>query len=298
MREQVAEVRRFNRIVTRRVGALDDRFLARARPLSLSRLIWEIGVEGGEVVTLRARLGVDSGQMSRMLRALEDDGLVTLTASEGDGRVRVARLTDDGRAERATLDARSDDLAASMLEPLDEAQRTELVAAMRTVERLLVTSLSQVRQVDPDSPDAQRCLRAYANELNRRATDRIFDPRRGSTAEPHQVRPPRGAFVVLYLQDEAVGCGALKHQPGQVSDIKRMWVAESVRGLGLGRRLLQSLEQLARDHGATRAQLETSDVLPEAIALYRSAGYRDVPPFNDEPFATHWFTKSLLPERT
>jgi len=161
----------------------------------------------------------------------------------------------------------------------------------------LATSLSQVRQVDPDSTDAQRCLRAYIGELHRRTTDRIFDPRRGSTAEPHQVRPPHGAFVVLYFQDEAVGCGGLKHQPGQVSDIKRMWVAESVRGLGLGRRLLENLEQLARDHGAVKAQLETSEVLPEAIALYRSAGYVEVAPFNDEPFATHWFSKSLLPEQ-
>jgi GNAT superfamily N-acetyltransferase len=107
------------------------------------------------------------------------------------------------------------------------------------------------------------------------------------------VRPPKGAFVVAYLRGEAIGCGALKHHPGSVSDIKRMWIAESARGLGVGRRLLERLEQLAREHGSQDARLETSDVLAEAVALYRSAGYHDVSPFNEEPFADRWFAKRL-----
>ena len=293
MSGQVAHVRRFNRTITQRVGALNDHFLSRDRPLAVARLLWEIGTEGGEVVMLRSRLGVDSGQMSRMLRSLEADGLVTVMPSDADGRVRVARLTARGLAERAILDERSDELAASILEPLDDEQRTELVGAMRTVERLVATSLVELRQVDPEHADAQRCLRAYVAELNRRAPERGFDPTRGATAEPHEVRPPNGAFVVAYLRGEAVGCGAVKHHPGDVTDVKRMWLAESARGLGLGRRLLEHLERLAREHGSREAHIETSDVLPEAIALYRSAGYVEVPPFNDEPFADRWFTKRL-----
>lgn len=293
MASDIARVRRFNRTVTQRVGALNDHFLSRDRPLAASRLLWEIGTEGGEVVMLRARLGVDSGQMSRMLRALEADGLVTVTPSAADGRVRVARLTEKGLAERAILDERSDQLAASILEPLAPVQRTELVTAMWTVERLIATSLVELRRVDPDSADAQRCLRAYVAELNRRSPERGFDPRTGATAEPHEVRPPNGAFVVAYLRGEPIGCGAVKHQPGAVTDIKRMWLAESARGLGLGRRLLEHLEGLARAHGAREAHIETSDVLPEAVALYRSAGYVEVEPFNDEPFADRWFTKPL-----
>jgi DNA-binding MarR family transcriptional regulator/GNAT superfamily N-acetyltransferase len=294
MSSHVAQVRRFNRTVTQRAGALNDRFLSLDRPLAVSRLLWEIGTEGGEIVMLRARLGIDSGQLSRMLRALERDELVTVTPSAADARVRVARLTSKGLAERAILDERSDEVAASILEPLDDAQRDELVTAMRTVERLLATSLVDLRQADPTSPDAQRCLRAYVTELNRRAPHRGFDPSKGATAEPHEVRPPRGAFVVAYRRGEPVGCGAVKHQPHDVTDIKRMWVAESARGLGLGRRLLEHLERLAREHGSREAHLETSDVLPEAIALYRSAGYVEVAPFNDEPFADRWFTKPLV----
>ena len=290
---QVAQVRRFNRTVTQRVGALSDDFLSLSRPLAVSRLLWEVGTEGGEVVTLRSRLGVDSGQMSRMLRALEADGLVTVMPSGADARVRVARLTEKGLRERALLDQRSDELAGSILDPLDENQRADLVAAMRTVERLIAASLVEIRAVDPESPDAQRCLRAYVAELNRRAPQRGFDPSKGSTANPDEVTPPHGAFVVVYLSGEPVGCGAVKHHPGEVTDLKRMWIAESARGLGLGRRLLEHLEGLARERGSKEARLETGDVLGEAIALYRSAGYREVDPFNDEPFADRWFAKPL-----
>ncbi len=290
--QQIEHVRRFNRVVTQRVGALSDDYLSRSRALGASRVLWEIGGEGGEVRALRARLAMDSGQLSRLLRSLEAEGLIEMAPSPTDARIRVARLTRAGLAERRLLDDRSDELARSILAPLDDDQRDQLVTAMRSVERLVTTSLVQVGVVDPEHPDARRCLRAYVAELNRRS-DIPFDPSNGSTAEPHEVRAPAGAFVVAYLNGEAIGCGAVKHRTGGPSDIKRMWVAESARGLGLGRRLLATLEQLARDSGAGVVQLETNDALVEAIALYRSAGYEEVPAFNDEPFAHHWFAKAL-----
>src|ERR671929_1471117 len=97
--EDVARVRRFNRIVTQRVGALDDRFLARDRPLGEARLLWEIGEDGCDVRELRARLDLDSGYLSRLLRSLEAAGLVVVEAGEADRRLRTARLTDSGREE-------------------------------------------------------------------------------------------------------------------------------------------------------------------------------------------------------
>jgi DNA-binding MarR family transcriptional regulator/GNAT superfamily N-acetyltransferase len=289
---EIAEVRRFNRVVTQRIGALSDDYLSRSRALGASRVLWEIGDDGCEVRALRARLSIDSGQLSRLLRSLEAEGLIEVQASPADARIRVARLTAEGRAERRLLDDLSDELAQTIIAPLDGAQRDQLITAMRTVERLIIASLVQIRAVDPEHPDARRCLRAYVAELNRRS-DIPFDPSDGSTAEPHEVRPPAGAFVVAYLNEEAIGCGAVKHLGGGRSDIKRMWVAEPARGLGLGRRLLTTLEGLARDGGATVARLETNAALTEAIALYRSVGYEEVPAFNDEPFAHHWFAKSL-----
>src|SRR6185437_11230235 len=107
----VAQIRRFNRAVTQRVGALNDRYLARSRPLSACRLLWEIGVEGAEVRALRARMDMDSGQLSRLLRGLETDQLIEVVPSPEDARIRVARLTPSGLAERRVLDDRSDELA-------------------------------------------------------------------------------------------------------------------------------------------------------------------------------------------
>jgi DNA-binding MarR family transcriptional regulator/GNAT superfamily N-acetyltransferase len=289
---QVAQVRRFNRAVTLRVGALDDRFLARDRPLAEARVLWEIGAEGCEVRALRSRLGLDSGHASRLLRSLEAAGLVEVVQGTADRRARTARLTPAGLAERDVLDRRSDELARTFLEPLPANQRERLVGAMRDVERLLTAALVELREVDPSHPDARQCLRSYFAELERRSGT-SFDPTSGSTAEPHEVRPPNGVFLVAYLRDAPVGCGALKHFAGGASDLKRMWVAESARGLGIGRRLLAELEARAAAHGSRVVRLETNRTLAEAIALYESAGYAEVPPFNDEPFADHWFEKAL-----
>jgi DNA-binding MarR family transcriptional regulator/GNAT superfamily N-acetyltransferase len=289
---EVEQVRRFNRAVTQRVGALSDHYLARSRPLSACRVLWEIGVEGAEVRALRARLGMDSGQLSRLLRGLEADALIEVVPSPADARIRIVRLTAAGMAERRVLDDRSDELAHSILTSLDAGQREQLVTAMRSVERLITASLVQTRVVDPEHADAKRCLRAYVAELHRRS-DAPFDLHEGSTAEPYEVRPPAGAFLIAYLNGEAIGCGAVKHRPGGPSDIKRMWVAESARGLGIGRRLLRELEALARESGARVVQLETNEALVEAIMMYRSAGYTEVPAFNEEPYADHWFAKPL-----
>jgi DNA-binding MarR family transcriptional regulator/ribosomal protein S18 acetylase RimI-like enzyme len=288
----IEQVRRFNRVVTERVGVLNDRFLGLARPLGEARLLWEIGSDGAEVRQLRARLGLDSGYLSRLLGALQADGLLTVGPSARDRRIRVARLTPAGRKERTRLDARSDEAAQALLEPLGARQRERLVAAMGEVERLLTAGSIEIEPTDPEHPDAQHCLAEYVAELNRRS-ERGFDPSVGETALPHEVRPPAGQFFVARLPGQPVGCGAVKHHRQAPAEIKRMWIDPGVRGLGLGRRLLETLEDCARSGGARLGHIETSGVLGEAITLYRSAGWVEVPRFNDEPFADHWFEKRL-----
>ena len=291
-RTAIDQVRRFNRTVTQRIGALDETFLARGRPLGQARLLWEIGSDGRDVRDLRSRLDLDSGYLSRLLRSLQDDGLVTIEVNEADGRLRTARLTAAGQAERAELDRRSDEAAASLLGPLSASQRSRLVSAMAEVERLLAASAVQVGERDPRHPDARYCLRAYVEELSGRF-DSGFDPARSISAADHEMTPPAGLFLVATLYAEPVGCGALKLHRGAPAEIKRMWVAPSVRGLGLGRRLLAELEARAAAHGVRVLRLETNRTLNEAISLYRAAGYREVPAFNDEPYAHHWFEKTL-----
>jgi DNA-binding MarR family transcriptional regulator/GNAT superfamily N-acetyltransferase len=288
----VQRVRSFNRTVAERIGALDDRFLGRPRPMGESRTLWEIGPEGVEVRALRARLDLDSGYMSRILRSLERQSLVTVDPSPDDRRVRRVRLTAAGSAERAELDRRSDEVAWEILEPLGESQRAGLVTAMQEVERLLRASMIRFAIEDPTSADARWCIEQYFSELNARF-EAGFNPSLSISADAHELTLPSGALLIARLRGRPVGCGALKFHAGAPAELKRMWVAPEARGLGLGRRLLQELEWQARDRGVEVLRLETNRALGEAIALYRGSGYHEVAAFNDEPYAHHWFEKRL-----
>jgi DNA-binding MarR family transcriptional regulator/GNAT superfamily N-acetyltransferase len=290
--QAVARVRSFNRLVSQRIGALDDHYLSRDRPLGEARILWEIGEDGADVRDLRASLDLDSGYLSRLLQALERDGLVSVRPSAADRRVRTAQLTAAGRRERRVLERRSDELARSFLAPLGERQQKQLVAAMGEVERLLSAALVHIDVVDPGRPEAQACLTEYVAELGRRF-DAGFDPARSISAELHELRPPAGLFLVATLHSEPVGCGALKLHGTEPAELKRMWVADRARGLGIGRRLLEELERRAAEAGARVVRLETNRTLREAIGLYRSAGYLEVEAFNDEAYAHHWFEKRL-----
>jgi DNA-binding MarR family transcriptional regulator/GNAT superfamily N-acetyltransferase len=288
----IADVRRFNRTVTQRIGALNDAYMSRDRPLGQARVLWEIGPDGCDLRALRSRLDLDSGYLSRLLRVLENDGLVEVDQSDDDGRVRTARLTKKGRVEREVLDQRSDELAASILEPLSEQQRARLITAMGEVERLLIASTVQVGIVDPRQPDARFCVQAYFDELAERF-DGGFDHARTISAGVDELTPPAGLLLVATLHSQPVGCGALKFHGDEPAEVKRMWVSRDVRGLGLGGRLLTELEKHASARGVGVLRLETNRNLVEAIALYRAAGYREVPAFNSEPYAHHWFEKDL-----
>jgi DNA-binding MarR family transcriptional regulator/ribosomal protein S18 acetylase RimI-like enzyme len=284
---QTAQVRRFNRIAGERIGALQGNFLGLRRPIGEARLLWEIGLEGADVRDLRARLGLDSGYASRLLRSLEDSGLVALATHKRDARVRRVALTARGRREWRELESRSDELALSMLAPLNEHQRSQLVHAMETVERLLTASMITTELVSARSADARFCIEEYFRELDERF-DSGFDPERSIPADA------LGLFLLARLRGKPVGCGGLKLGPGKRAYLKRMWVSPDMRGVGLGRRLLRELEEVALEHGAQIVELETNKSLTEAISLYRASGYREVEPFNDEPYAHHWFEKQLV----
>ena len=100
-------------------------------------------------------------------------------------------------------------------------------------------------------------------------------------------------MLVARLRGEPVGCGALKHRDGARRRSSACGSRRTVRGLGLGRRLLRELEARARSAGVAVVRLETNRTLNEAIELYRSAGFAEVAAFNDEPYAHHWFEKHL-----
>jgi GNAT superfamily N-acetyltransferase len=151
-----------------------------------------------------------------------------------------------------------------------------------------------IEPTDPSHPDAQFCVQQFYAELVERFGG--YDPAKSIPAEPGDMRPPAGVFLLATLDGEPVGCGALKFHGDQPTELKRMWVSPDVRGLGIGRRLLAELERLAARSTSRVIHLETNAVLTEAVAMYRAAGYREVAPFSEDRYATHWFEKVMSPE--
>lgn len=276
-------MRAFNRLVTRQAGVVGDRYLGR-RPFGEYRVLFEIGREGATPRDLRARLGLDSGYLARMLGSLRRDGLVGEREHAADRRTKQLTLTRSGRAELKRLDRVSDAHAAAVLEPLDSGQRERLLRAQDEVRRLLALSMFTIELEDPASADARWCLGHYAAELAER-----FEESFDATVWPAD--PTR--FVIARIGGQPAGCGALKTLSPDIGEIARMWVDRPHRGLGIARRLLTALEEQAAELGFTTVRLDTNRALDEAKAMYRGAGYTEIERYNDNPYADHWFEKRL-----
>ena len=255
-------------------------------------MLWEIGESGADLHELRDRLGLDSGYASRLVRRLESEGLVVVEVDPADGRRRRLRQTAAGLAEAQELDRLSDLAAAALLDGVPTDHHERLLAAIAEVERSLRATLVGIDVEHPRHPDVVHCFARYANELDSRFPGG-FDAARSISADPEELTPPAGYCVVARLRGRPIGCGALKLHGAEPAELERMWVDSDSRGLGVGRRLLEKLEALARENGARVLHLETNSALREAIELYRRAGFVEVAPFNDEPHAHHWFEKAL-----
>jgi DNA-binding MarR family transcriptional regulator/GNAT superfamily N-acetyltransferase len=291
--QQIQRVRSFNRLVTQRIGALEDSYLSRGRPLGEARVLFEIGSSGGiDLRALRQKLGLDSGYLSRLLRSVEVEGLIEVRKSPIDGRVRHVSLTRAGQAEYASYDRLSDKLAESILAPLDTARRERLIAAMAEVERLLGDDPVDLSLEPPGSAAARWCLGQYFAELDERF-ENGFDQALGNNFTEAEMTPPAGYLILARRAGQPVGCGALKRLSADAGEIKRVWVAQEMRGKGVAGRLMDELEALARKAGFYTVKLDTNKILTEAHALYRKRGYHEIERYNDNPYAHHWFGKRL-----
>lgn len=291
MLDAIARLRRFNRAVTREVGALDTSFLGRGRPLGMARVLQLVSPEGTDVALIRDRLELDSGLMSRFLRALEREGLIETDSDPEDRRRRIARLTPKGQVEMAAYDAIGHDRAARLIARAG-SRAGELVAAMDLIATLLNRDQLQIRPADPDSPEALACQRAYFDEILARVA--IAKPEYFPLPDPGAAsyRPPRGCFLVAWSDDLPVGCVALRALDDSTAEIKRLWVDASARGQGLSRRLMTAIEAEARSMGYQHLRLDTNSALTEAIALYRATGWTPIPAYTTPP-ADVWLGKSL-----
>lgn len=163
---------------------------------------------------------------------------------------------------------------------------------MAEVERSTGEGVIDVGVEAPTSADARWCVDEYFREIAQRF-EFGFDPAKSNPASDEDMTPPRGYFVLARLDGYPVGCAVLKRKDQTTAEIKRMWTASYARGRGVARKVLQAIEDIAREIGVTTLQLETNRALKEAQALYRKAGFQEVPAFNDEAYAHHWFEKHL-----
>jgi len=152
------------------------------------------------------------------------------------------------------------------------------------------------RESSVDDPAARILLDAYFDE---RAAGFPAGPDayRRATPDPKQFSPPFGVFLVVQEDGHDVGCGGARllgdSDAGVCFEIKHLWIAPEYRGRGLGRDLLRELEQRSKSFGARVVVLDTNASLDAAQRLYQSSGYQEIPAYNDNPNATHWFGKRV-----
>ncbi len=290
MFDPVSRVRRFNRAVTREAGALDSSFLGRGRPLGAARVLNAIGQGRTDVADIRWYLDLDSGLMSRLLRALEDEGLVVTMPHRDDARRRIAKLTSTGRREFNAYEAISNSRAELLLGRYSNAQA--LLAAMDLIATAFGRGNIGIDAVNPAGKEAQYCLGEYYGELARRFKSG-FEVSLSRDPNATDMILPRGTFLVAMSDGLPIGCVGLKGTGGELAEVKRLWVAPSARGLGLGRRLMDCVEDAARNIALKILRLDTNSALPEALKLYRSTGWTEIDRFNDDPYPDVFFEKRL-----
>lgn len=289
--DPVATLRRFNRSWSQRVGVLDESFLGSGRPLGPSRLLFELRGGGTSVRELRERMDLDSGYLSRLLRQLEGEGLISVTPDPADARRRIATLTTSGVAAQQDLDDRSDVLAHGLVDALSERQRLRLAECLDQADRLVRAATVSLDLVDPGSEHARTAVGAYFRELDE-TFEGGFDAAAGA-ADEETLGGETGRFLVAVSGGVVVGCGGLQSLTDDIGEIKRMWVHRDWRGLGLAGRLLRRLEEESAALGHRVVRLDTNSSLTDAVAMYRAAGYVEIPRYNDNPYPDHWFEKSL-----
>jgi DNA-binding MarR family transcriptional regulator/GNAT superfamily N-acetyltransferase len=277
---RIADLRRFNRFYTQKIGVLAEGLLKSPFLLSEARVLYELAREEPLTATrLGTQLGLDPGYLSRMLRSFERRGLIRRTPSRSDRRLRLLSLTAQGRAAFALLDARSHDQIGTVLHDLSEDQQIRLVAAAGTIERLL----------DPDSEDrapyllrphrpgdmgwiTQRHGALYAQEYG---WDIQFEALVAEIVAKfiRTFNPRRECCLIAEKDGENVGSVVLVEEAATVAKLRLLLVEPKARGLGIGVRLVRECLRFARQAGYRTVRLWTNSVLVAARRLYEREGF-------------------------
>jgi DNA-binding MarR family transcriptional regulator len=291
MIDAIARLRRFNRVVTREIGALDTSYLGRGRPLGVARVLHLVRPNGTDVAEIRQRLGLDTGLLSRTLRSLATEGLIRLETDPSDRRRRIVHLTPAGQAEWQVYENLGHAKAQHVLDRASPRQQA-VIDAMDLIATVMLRDEIEIRDADPDEAAAIHCLQAYYLVLQTKVPGITSGMVTLPLSDAPKYRPPLGAFLIAWSDDLPIGTVSLRpFEPG-IAEIKRLWVDPIARGQGLGLRLMRAIEARARDMGFARANLDSNTVLSDAISLYRSDGWTEIAPYTSAP-ANIWMTKRL-----
>jgi GNAT superfamily N-acetyltransferase len=155
--------------------------------------------------------------------------------------------------------------------------------------------------LDPIDRDDPRVQSLYADFVREADGPLVYDREEAgidldaeiAAGPPVDLVPPNGVLLLARVDGQPAGLGGVRHLDTDVAEVKSMYVAPGYRGTGLGRRILARLDEIALEHGCNAVRLDTSDYLTPAVSLYRAAGYREVPAYNQNPKADLWFERTL-----
>lgn len=294
LRGHVDVLRRFHRSYTQRLGALEEPFPGLGTGLGTARLLYEIGAAPDTPRGLRTRLGLDREYLSRLLRRLQEEGLVSVAPDPEDPRRPRVTLTPEGRSAWEELDRRSDERAHRLVDPLTARQRVRLSTALAEADLLVRAATVELEVVPPAADVARRAVRAFRAEVAERIDGtEASDVEAALAADAERLVAPHGAFVVADAAGDPLTCGCVRARGDGVGEITWMWVDTAWRGAGLGSRLLRRLEEEAAALGCVSVVLDTHEALTEVVAMTERAGYRRVERSDDAPRATQVVAKDL-----
>lgn len=151
----------------------------------------------------------------------------------------------------------------------------------------------KLEEVDRDDPEVRALYEVFIRESDGPLGDAVDLRAEIAAGPPAELGRPSGILLLARVDGQAAGLGGVRHLDTEIAEVKSMFVAPAHRGIGLGRRILVELERIAAEHGCHAVRLDSSDYLTEAIGLYRSAGYAEVPAYNQNEKANVWFERQL-----
>jgi DNA-binding MarR family transcriptional regulator/GNAT superfamily N-acetyltransferase len=281
MEGRVRAIRRFNRFYTRKIGVLRDGLLGSPLSLTEGRVLYELAQrEPLTASDIAGELALDAGYLSRILGGFDKRGLIEKRTSDSDGRQIILALTDQGREMFAAINARSHDEIAAMLGQLSGFEQARLVAALKTVERLLgdrrkpgePSYMLRPHQAGDMGWVIHRHGVLYAEEYGLDESFEAMVARIAATfIENFDARRER--CWIAERDGEIVGSVLLVKDDEEVAKLRLLYVEPKARALGIGSRLVSECVGFARRAGYHKITLWTNDVLISARRIYQAAGF-------------------------